>query len=447
MVPDRGRNVIGRGSKNPAGALSSMSAEQQQLCAREIRRVVDREAQPRRVAEARQLVLRECRRALGHLAQRPCRDEHALESATAGRRVAREERLAVPGLRGHDLAVGTGEKAQQGRRDEWHVHPERDDRAARDAVERSEDPAGGVTRQRGLVEHFAIDGRELRATLRDDDDRQAGSASGGKRIGEQRAPVEQDARLRTAEAPSGTAGKDRDNGARHGLHRGSLAARDSLSGVRVEVRLFAMLRERAGSSRIELELPDGATVSDALRALATDGPLGGLIELMPVRMAVNREYASADTVLDPHDELALIPPVSGGAPAVLTVRLSEQPLSVDELRHAVVRPEAGAIVVFCGVTREVASLQYESYREMAEEQLARIARECAEEHELVAIAIEHRVGSVPLGEPSVVVAVSAAHRDAAFAGARDAIDQVKAQATIWKRQVSWDGSEQWVDAQ
>ncbi len=223
-----------------------------------------------------------------------------------------------------------------------------------------------------------------------------------------------------------------------------MAVVDSLKAVHVQVRLFAVLRERAGSSRIELELPDGATVGDALTKLAAGGPLGGLIELLPVRMAVNRDYASADTVLGPDDELALIPPVSGGAPHA-TTRLREEPLSVEELARAVGRDEAGAIVVFCGVTREVASLDYEAYREMAEEQLAQIARECAERHALAAIAIDHRVGSVPLGEPSVVVAVSAAHREEAFAGAREAIDRVKEQAAIWKRAVENDGTAQWVD--
>ena len=109
------------------------------------------------------------------------------------------------------------------------------------------------------------------------------------------------------------------------------------------------------------------------------------------------------------------------------------------------RAEAGAIVVFCGVTREVASLDYEAYSEMAEEQLARIAQECAERHGRAAIAIDHRVGSVPLGEPSVVVAVSATHREEAFAGAREAIDRVKEQAAIWKRAVERDGTAQWVD--
>ena len=210
--------------------------------------------------------------------------------------------------------------------------------------------------------------------------------------------------------------------------------------MHVEIRLFAMLRERAGSSRLELELPDGATVGDALDALATSSPLGGLIELLPVRMAVNREYASAETVLSAEDELALIPPVSGGELETVAVRVSDEPLVVERLLRSVGRDEAGAVVVFCGVTREVAQLDYEAYSEMATGQLAVIARQCAQRHGLSAIAIEHRVGAVPLGEPSVVVAVSAPHREEAFAAAREAIDRVKSEAAIWKR----EGAAGWV---
>jgi MoaE-MoaD fusion protein len=212
----------------------------------------------------------------------------------------------------------------------------------------------------------------------------------------------------------------------------------------VEIRLFAILRERAGSPRIDLELADDATVADALAALAAEGPLAGVLERLPVRMAVNRDYARAETRLRAGDELALIPPVSGGAAtAGVEVRITEEELSVERLTRAVTRDAAGAVVVFCGVTREVASLEYEAYREMAEEQLAAIARSCLERHRLAAIAIEHRVGTVALGEPSVIVAVSAPHRTAAFAGARDAIDEVKARAAIWKRELTGGGSAPW----
>jgi MoaE-MoaD fusion protein len=206
----------------------------------------------------------------------------------------------------------------------------------------------------------------------------------------------------------------------------------------VTVRLFAMLRERAGRDEIELELGDGSTVADALEALKDSSPLGEALERMPVRAAVNREYVSDDSPLSPGDEVALIPPVSGGAPGAgegVHARVTGEPLSPQSLSRAVGRPGAGAIVTFQGTTRDVDRLEYEAYAEMAERRIETILRECVDRHGLEAAAAEHRVGTVPLGEPSVVVAVSAAHRDDAFAAAREAIDRIKAVAPIWKQEV------------
>lgn len=210
----------------------------------------------------------------------------------------------------------------------------------------------------------------------------------------------------------------------------------------VHVRLFAVLRERAGTDALEVMLRDGATVADAMHALAGDERLGELLERMPVHMAVNRDYATASTVLRPEDELALIPPVSGGVGADdeqraaqrVHVRVCEEPLSLQALSRAVGDPGSGAIVIFQGVTREVERLDYEAYIAMAQERIEAIVRECIATHDLRAAAVEHRVGSVPRGEPSVIVAVSAAHRGEAFAGAREAIDRLKAEAPIWKRE-------------
>jgi MoaE-MoaD fusion protein len=212
--------------------------------------------------------------------------------------------------------------------------------------------------------------------------------------------------------------------------------------VTVRVRLFAILRERAGRRSLELELPDGATVGDALQALAREPGLGDLLTRLPLATAVNREYSGQDAPLRAHDELALIPPLSGGAD--IHVRLTEQPLSVDALTRAVGRPQAGAIVSFQGTTRSVQRLDYEAYREMAESRMAEILSECVERHGLQAAAAEHRVGSVPRGEAGVVVAVSAAHRAEAFAGAREAIDRIKAEAPIWKREVKAGEVGRWV---
>jgi molybdopterin synthase catalytic subunit len=131
--------------------------------------------------------------------------------------------------------------------------------------------------------------------------------------------------------------------------------------------------------------------------------------------------------------------------ALVHIRVSEDPVSLDQLFRTVSRPAAGAIVMFCGVTREVPRLDYEAYREMAEERMAVIVGDCVERHALRAAAAEHRVGEVALGEPSVAVAVSAPHRAEAFAGARDAIDRIKAEVPIWKREPAPDGSMRWVE--
>lgn len=215
----------------------------------------------------------------------------------------------------------------------------------------------------------------------------------------------------------------------------------------VEVRLFAVLRERAGRDSLQLELPAGATVADAVAALRADPSLAGL-ERLPLRVAVNREYAEEDRVIEAGDELAAIPPVSGGerATARVRARVSEEPLDPGALAREVGDPRAGAIVSFQGVTREVELLRYEAYLEMAQERIEGIARECAERHRLFAAVAEHRVGEVPLGEPSVVVAVSAAHRPEAFAGARELIDRIKAEAPIWKQEVE-GGQARWVEGE
>jgi MoaE-MoaD fusion protein len=210
--------------------------------------------------------------------------------------------------------------------------------------------------------------------------------------------------------------------------------------MEVTVRLFAMLRERAGAQELRLVLPEGASVADALRT----EELAGLAEGIPLVMAVNREYADAEHVLDPGDELALIPPVSGGSTAAAPwVRVSAEPLSLDALAERVRDPRAGAVVVFSGVTREVERLEYEAYAEMAEERMRAIAGEALATHGLCAAAVEHRIGDVPLSEPSVIVAVSAPHRGEAFAGAREIIDRVKAEAPIWKKEIEGE-EERWV---
>lgn len=203
----------------------------------------------------------------------------------------------------------------------------------------------------------------------------------------------------------------------------------------LRVQLFAMLRECAGTDALELRLPVPATVADALRVLGEHDALRGPLSRLDVVMAVNRDYAAPRTELRDGDELALIPPLSGGETVARPhVRISREPLSRERLRAAVSDPAAGAVVVFEGVTRTVPALDYEAYTEMAQERIAQILQEVLVMYRLCAIAAEHRVGEVALGEPGVIVAVSATHRAEAFAGARAAIDEIKAQVPIWKRE-------------
>jgi MoaE-MoaD fusion protein len=196
--------------------------------------------------------------------------------------------------------------------------------------------------------------------------------------------------------------------------------------MKVRIRLFASLRERAGADQVELDLPEHSRVRDALdqlRSVTSD---------VPVVMAINQEYANEDAILQAGDELALIPPVSGGAQ--IHARVIDTAIAVDPMLDFVRDPAAGAVVTFHGVTREVDMLEYEAYAEMAERQIAEIVTEALERHGLCAAAAEHRTGTVPRSEPSVVVVVSAPHRGEAFDGAREIIDRIKAMAPIWKKE-------------
>ena len=213
----------------------------------------------------------------------------------------------------------------------------------------------------------------------------------------------------------------------------------------VTVRLFASLREHAGAGTVELELAEGATVADAIAQLR-GGALAGLPENAPFVTAVAREYVKTDHALAQGDELALVPPVSGGdGGPVRLADVVDETIDVEAVRRSVADPATGATVVFMGTTREVPSLEYEAYVDMAREQIAALAARVVEEHGCVAVACVHRVGIVPLGDPSVVVAASAAHRAEAFDGARALLDAVKAQAPIWKKEHYEDGDAAWVE--
>jgi molybdopterin synthase catalytic subunit len=211
------------------------------------------------------------------------------------------------------------------------------------------------------------------------------------------------------------------------------------------VRLFAGLREQAGCEHVAIELREGATVGEALQLIGEQHEgLAGALRSTSLVMAVNRAYVRPDTMLFAGDELALIPPVSGGGAAGQGQALvHDGDLSIDRLMKAVASPRAGAIVTFQGVTREVQCLEYEVYLPMATERIAAILDDAHSRHEIESAAAEHRIGRVPLGMPSVVVAVSAAHRGAAFAAAREVIDRIKAEAPIWKREID-AGHSEWV---
>lgn len=224
---------------------------------------------------------------------------------------------------------------------------------------------------------------------------------------------------------------------------GLARTRSSLSVVIVRIRLFGQLRERAGADVLETALPDGATVADALHELGQGPPLEELLARLPVRMAVNRELADSGTALRPGDELALLPPLSGGSGP--RARVTDQPIVASAVTDSIRRPGAGAVVTFEGTVRDVEFLDYEAYREMAEEQMTKILSEAIGRHGLEAAAAEHRVGRVALGEPGVVVAVAAAHRAEAFAAAREVIDEIKTRVPIWKREVD-RGAARWVPA-
>jgi molybdopterin synthase catalytic subunit len=202
------------------------------------------------------------------------------------------------------------------------------------------------------------------------------------------------------------------------------------------VRLFAGLRERAGWNEREFEGIEH--VADLWPALGLGEEPAGLL------YAVNKEYADRDRELADGDEVALIPPVSGGS-----FRLSAEPLSLDAVVEEVRSDRAGAIATFVGTTRvesrgrTVLQLDYEAYEEMAEQVMAEIAAELKERYDVCELAIHHRTGRVGIGEASVVIAVSAPHRHDALAACRDAIDTLKERVPLWKKEI-YEGGEEWI---
>jgi MoaE-MoaD fusion protein len=208
--------------------------------------------------------------------------------------------------------------------------------------------------------------------------------------------------------------------------------------VHIRVRLFAGLREHAGTGERALELPEGARAADVWPALALGEEPPGLV------YAVNRAYVERGQPLADGDEVALVPPVSGGG-----VRLTSEPIDLAAVVAEVEDERAGAIATFVGTVRRqsrgrtVLRLEYEAYEEMAEEVMANLAAGLREKHGLCAVAIEHRTGVCEPGEPSVAIAVSAPHRHDALAACKEAIDTLKETVPLWKKEV-YEGGEEWI---
>jgi MoaE-MoaD fusion protein len=208
--------------------------------------------------------------------------------------------------------------------------------------------------------------------------------------------------------------------------------------VRITVKLFAGLRERTGESKRDLELEAGARVADVWAPLGLGDEPEGLL------YAVNKEYAPPDRRLSEGDEVALIPPVSGG-----DFRLTADPIDVGAVIAEVADDQAGAVATFLGTTRvrsrgrTVLYLEYEAYEGMAEKVMEEIASTLRERYELCRIAITHRIGRVGIGETSVAIAVSAPHREHALAACKEAIDTLKLDVPLWKKEV-YEGGEEWI---
>jgi molybdopterin synthase catalytic subunit len=215
--------------------------------------------------------------------------------------------------------------------------------------------------------------------------------------------------------------------------------------MRIVVLYFAVFRERLGRDRDDLELPAGATVGDAIAALA--GRHAAIAQLRGrFRVAVNQDFADDTHPLADHDELALIPPVAGGSRHVV---LTDQPLSLDRCLAAVRSPGMGGIVTFTGMVRlhshgtTIDHLEYEAYAPMAIKEMTRLCDEIEAEIPGTVLAVEHRVGHLAIGDVAVVIAAAAPHRAEAFTACRAMIDRLKDRVPIWKKEVGTAG-EEWV---
>lgn len=212
--------------------------------------------------------------------------------------------------------------------------------------------------------------------------------------------------------------------------------------MQVEIRLYAFYKDQAGTNRVQLELPEGTTMSGALAKLMEELPSLPKT-FQPHLMAVNDEFASIDYPLHNGDEIALYPPVSGG---MVDVGLTYDPLNPQEIANLVRRSTNGAIVTMEGTTRDITAgkrvlyLDYEADEEMARKVLAQVLEEAANRFDVADLAVRHRVGHLEIGDTSMVVAVGGRHRTEAFFAAQYAVDRIKQIVPIWKKEAFEDGS-------
>lgn len=213
--------------------------------------------------------------------------------------------------------------------------------------------------------------------------------------------------------------------------------------IAVTVRYFAIVREAVGRDCEEMTLDEGATAGDVLDKVLGEQP-GLMNSRRSLLVMVNQAYAAPGTPLNDGDEVALIPPVSGGASYLITV--TDQPLDARETEAAVADPSCGAILTFTGQVRDnargqaVTELAYEAYAEAAERMMTTIAGEITERWGIERVAIVHRVGVLGPGEASVVISVASPHRPEAFDACRHAIERLKEVVPIWKKEHYRDGS-------
>jgi molybdopterin converting factor subunit 1 len=218
--------------------------------------------------------------------------------------------------------------------------------------------------------------------------------------------------------------------------------------MQIRVLFFGMLKDLMGRDNDYLDLPEGATVGEVLRRYTATIPR--LKDLLPsIALSVNQEYVGPEVKLKANDEVALLPPVSGGAPKVFLVR---EKIDIQGTLEGIKRPEDGAAVVFEGVVRNntrgrpTLYLDYEAYEEMAVRQLGALVEQAIAQFKVRDVAVLHRLGRLQIGDTSVVIVVASAHRDAAFDACRWLIDTLKRTVPIWKKEYFEDGAV-WADGE